>query len=161
MIYLQWSNASQLKYLAILPCHLSIITIHISATSRQFSDIHISQTWFKNSFADRLSGKFATKPRLHNAYPKHGFVANLPPSLSAKEFWKSVNIWGSYGQEFSVLFFLIHGVYIVKSYQGNYSTNTVKFADIFLSLTKRHFYPLCTTRYPSHAYIFNCATNTL
>jgi len=22
-----------------------------------------------------------------------------------KEFWKSVNIWGSYGQEFSVLFF--------------------------------------------------------
>jgi len=27
-----------------------------------------------------------------------------------KEFWKSVNIWGSYGHEFSVLFFLIHGV---------------------------------------------------
>ena len=26
-------------------------------------------------------------------------------SLSVKEFWKSVNIWGSYGQEFSVLFF--------------------------------------------------------
>jgi len=26
-------------------------------------------------------------------------------SLPVKEFWKSVNIWGSYGQEFSVLFF--------------------------------------------------------
>jgi len=27
-----------------------------------------------------------------------------------KEFRKSVNIWGSYGQEFSVLFFLRHSV---------------------------------------------------
>jgi len=32
-------------------------------------------------------------------------VANLPLNLSAKEFWKSANISGSYGQEFSVLFF--------------------------------------------------------
>ena len=37
-------------------------------------------------------------------------VANLPLSLTVKEFRKSVNIWGSYGQEFSVLFFLTHGV---------------------------------------------------
>ena len=36
---------------------------------------------------------------------KYEFVANLPLSLSAKEFRKSANIWGSYGQEFSVLFF--------------------------------------------------------
>jgi len=28
-----------------------------------------------------------------------------------KEFKKSVNIWGSYGQEFSVLFFLTHSVH--------------------------------------------------
>jgi len=33
------------------------------------------------------------------------FVANLPLSLSAKKFRKSVNIWGSYEQECSVLFF--------------------------------------------------------
>jgi len=31
-------------------------------------------------------------------------------SLLVKEFWKSVNIWGSYWQEFSVLFFLRHSV---------------------------------------------------
>jgi len=36
---------------------------------------------------------------------KYVFVANLPVSLSAKEFRESVNIWGSYGQEFNVLFF--------------------------------------------------------
>ena len=41
---------------------------------------------------------------------KYKFVANLSLSLSVKEFWKSVNIWGSYGQEFSVLFFLTHSV---------------------------------------------------
>jgi len=29
-----------------------------------------------------------------------------------KECFKSVNIWGSYGQEFGVLFFLRHSVYI-------------------------------------------------
>jgi len=34
---------------------------------------------------------------------KYKFVANLSLSLPVKEFWKSVNIWGSYGQEFSVL----------------------------------------------------------
>ena len=32
-------------------------------------------------------------------------------SQPVKEFWKSVNIWGSYEQEFGVLFFLRHGVY--------------------------------------------------
>ena len=31
-------------------------------------------------------------------------------SLPLKEFWKLVNIWGSYGQEFCVLFFLRHSV---------------------------------------------------
>ena len=36
---------------------------------------------------------------------KFEFVANLPLGLSLKEFLKSVNIWGSYGQEFSVLLF--------------------------------------------------------
>jgi len=36
-------------------------------------------------------------------------------SLPVKEFRKSVNIWGSYGQEFSVLFFLRHSVYISVS----------------------------------------------
>ena len=36
---------------------------------------------------------------------KYDFVANLPLSLSVKEFWKSVDLCRSYGQEFSVLFF--------------------------------------------------------
>ena len=36
---------------------------------------------------------------------KYEFVANFPPSLSAKEFCRSVNICGSYGKELSVLFF--------------------------------------------------------
>jgi len=36
---------------------------------------------------------------------KYDFVANLPLSPPAKEFRKSVNVWGSYGQEFGVLFF--------------------------------------------------------
>ena len=42
---------------------------------------------------------------------KFDFVAYLPLSLPVKEFLKSVNIWGSYGQEFGVLFFLRHSVY--------------------------------------------------
>ena len=35
---------------------------------------------------------------------KYVFVANFPVSLVVKEFRKSVTIWGSYGQEFSVFF---------------------------------------------------------
>ena len=35
----------------------------------------------------------------------YDFVTNFLLSLTVKEFWKSVNIWWSYGQEFGVLFF--------------------------------------------------------
>jgi len=59
------------EMLAILPCHLSLITIHISDCC-QFSDIHISQ------------GSVAIYLRCGRIF-KYVFVANLPPSLSAKE----------------------------------------------------------------------------
>jgi len=51
-------------------CHLSLITIHIS-DCRQFSDIYISQ------------GSVATYLRCGGI---RNFVANLPLSLSVKEF---------------------------------------------------------------------------
>ena len=59
----------------------------------EFSNIDISQ------------GSVATYLRCGGIF-KYQFVANLPLSLSAKELCKSVIIWGSYGQEFSVLFFI-------------------------------------------------------
>ena len=65
--------------------------MHISDCC-QFSGIHISQ------------GSVATYLRCGGIF-KYDFVANLPVSLSVKKFRKSVNIWRSYGQEFSVLFF--------------------------------------------------------
>ena len=37
---------------------------------------------------------------------KHDYIANLLLSLRLKEFVKSVNIWQSYMQEYSVLFFI-------------------------------------------------------
>jgi len=78
----------------VLPCDLSLITIHIS-DCRQFSYIHISQ------------GSVATYVRC-DWMLKYEFVENLPLSLSVKEFWKSLNIWGSYGQDFPA--FLIHSI---------------------------------------------------
>ena len=47
------------------------------------------------------------------------FIANLPVSPPVKEFWKSVNIWGSYGQEFSVLFFETQCILNLTSSGGN------------------------------------------
>ena len=41
------------------------------------------------------------------------FIANLPLSLIVKEFWKSVNIWRSYRQKYSGMFFWLT-VYIRK-----------------------------------------------
>jgi len=35
-------------------------------------------------------------------------IANLLPSVSVKAFWKSVNIWQTYGQDYGDLFFDSH-----------------------------------------------------
>jgi len=59
------------EMLAILPCHLSLITINISDCC-QFSDIQISQ------------GSAATCLRFGEIF-KYEFVAHLPLSLSEKE----------------------------------------------------------------------------
>ena len=53
---------------------------------------------------DISQGSVATRLRCGGIF-KYELVANLPVSLPVKEFWKSVNISGSYGQEFGVLFF--------------------------------------------------------
>ena len=65
------------------------------------SDIHISQATYS-----RCGGIF-----------KYEFVANLPVSLPVKEFRKSVNIWGSYGQKFSVLFFWLTAYTIYREWE--------------------------------------------
>jgi len=70
---------------------LSLITIHIS-DCRLFYDIHIFQGSVVTHL--RFGGKFI-----------QDYVANSQLRLSVKEFRKSVNIWESYGREFSVLFF--------------------------------------------------------
>ena len=57
---------------------------------------------------DISQGSVATRLRCGGIF-KYELVANLP----VKEFRKLVNIWGSwgsYGQEFGVLFFLRHSV---------------------------------------------------
>jgi len=53
---------------------------------------------------DILPGSVATRLKCGGIF-KYNLVANLPVSLPVKEFCKSVNIWGSYGHEFGVLFF--------------------------------------------------------
>ena len=58
-------------------------------------------------------GSVVTRLRCGGIF-KYELVANLPVSLPVKEFWKSVNICGSYGQEFGVLFFW-DTVYNMKS----------------------------------------------
>ena len=53
---------------------------------------------------DISQGSVATRLRC-GGISKHVLVAKLPVSIPVKEFSKLVNIWGSYGQEFDVLFF--------------------------------------------------------
>ena len=50
------------------------------------------------------SGSVATCLRCGEMF-HNDFIANLPLSLSVKEFWKSVNIWRSYRQKYSGMFF--------------------------------------------------------
>jgi len=52
------------------------------------------------------------------------FIANLLVNLSMKEFWKSVNIWWSYGQYYSGCLLLTHSVVcIYRSIYFNYTAH--------------------------------------
>ena len=53
---------------------------------------------------DISQGSVATRLGCGGIFIYH-FVTNFQLSLTVKEFWKLVNIWWSYGQEFGVLFF--------------------------------------------------------
>ena len=91
------------------------------------------------------------------------FVKNLQVCLSAKELWKSVNIWESYGQEFIVLFFdSTHSVrlqtyrerWIVQWY-GNLVTHRW-YNDIWLTeglATFYNYYPLEAIGWPAVRFI--------
>jgi len=61
--------------------------------SVQFLETNISQ------------GGSVTTPLRCDEICSDPFIANFLPSLTVKEFWKSVNTWQRYGQEFGVLFF--------------------------------------------------------
>ena len=63
---------------------------------------------------DISQGSVATCFRYGGIF-KYGFVANLLLSLIVEEFWKSVHIWRSYMQEYSVLFFIDSVVYVLHS----------------------------------------------
>ena len=53
---------------------------------------------------DISPGSVATRLGCGGVYV-YDFVTNYVLSLTVKEFWKSVNIWWSYGQELGVCFF--------------------------------------------------------
>jgi len=72
---------------------LSSITCWLSVTMSLVADVSISQ------------GSVATHLKCGGIF-KHDFVANLLLSLIVEEFWKSVNKWQSYVQEFLLLFFI-------------------------------------------------------
>jgi len=51
-------------------------------------------------------GSVATRLRCGGMFHTgNNFIANLQLSLSVEEFWKSVNIWQSYRQKYSGMFF--------------------------------------------------------
>ena len=70
-------------------------------------DAHLLHLLLKNCDflnTDISQGSVATHLVFGGVF-KYSFVTNFLLSLTLKEFWKSVNIWWSYGQEFGVLFF--------------------------------------------------------
>jgi len=72
--------------------------------------LHTLRSWswhFLNS--DISQGSVVTQLRYGETISQ-SYVANLLLNLSVKEVWKSVNIWRSYRQYCSALFFLTHSV---------------------------------------------------
>ena len=74
--------------------------------------LHRLRSWswhFLNS--DISQGSVVMELRCGGIISQSFVNANLLMNLSVKEVWKSVNIWRSYGQYCSALFFLTHSVY--------------------------------------------------
>jgi len=96
-----------LKCLDTVIYDLPLITILVS-NCHLFSDITISQ------------GSVATPLRCGGIFSDH-FTANLSPSLTVKELWKSVKIWQSYRYEFggplfwNTVYMLTVGVHCLNS----------------------------------------------
>jgi len=67
--------------------------------------------WKWQFFCKNISqGSVVTPLRCGGIFNYH-YAANLPLSMSVKEFWKSVKKWQSYSHEFGVFLFSGHGVY--------------------------------------------------
>jgi len=65
------------------------------------------------------------------------FYCKFLMSVTVKEFWKSFNIWQSYGEELGVLFFLTHGVVEIfqnRNYMAQYYTKSVQIISLFILL---------------------------
>ena len=65
-------------------------------------------------------GSVATRLRCGGMF-HNNFIANLPLSLSVKEFLKSVNIRRSYRQKYSGMFFMSHSVLVLSSHHPHIS----------------------------------------
>ena len=68
--------------------------------------VNFNYTCWKWQFFNKniSQGSVATRLRCGGIFNSH-CAANLPLSMSVKEFWKSVKKWQSYGHEFGVFFF--------------------------------------------------------
>ena len=83
-------------------------------TSLSFTEMCVFQIIVRLSDMDISQGSVATHFRCGGIFNDH-FIAHLLLSVSVKEFWKLVNIWRRYGQQFGVLFFLTHDVHLGAS----------------------------------------------
>jgi len=112
-IWLVWTSFLLVNYIInMLPDKYFKIVFWMAKSYTAVWSVTSWALWFLN--VDSSQGSAATYLRCGGMI-KHDFVANLTLSLSAKEFWKSVNIWGSCGQEFSVLFFDSRCIYVQYS----------------------------------------------
>ena len=119
-----WLSAHCLSRIAWLNLQLHTIDWVRTCRISSFCTVAWQLAWFQltrriarshgDSWASCLNtdispGSVATCFRCADIFT-HNFVANLLLSLTVEEFWKSVNIWRSYVQEYSVLFLLTHSV---------------------------------------------------
>jgi len=92
-----FGSSAAILGLNFLKCPKSRCTHELTAAIVSFTNINVSQGSVATQF--RCGG-------IINTY----FIANFPHSVPVKEFLKSVNIWRRYGQKYSGMFFLTHGV---------------------------------------------------
>jgi len=117
------SVSQTLKWLNYIPCDIKVLVLIdfsgcdlfcMLCLSKQFVYHSLHPFQKCNNLRECAQGSVPMRMRCGGFFNDHLIITCLLLSLVVIFFLKSVNIWQSYGQEYSVLLYFTHGVHTAR-----------------------------------------------